>query len=370
MRKKRSSLVGAFVSTHGKSIDDVDRSIVEARTSLNEVTQELQERVYRWKQMELLCGFSIINNPGLTYLESMLYRGMTNGRPTAGMRGRLRSSQDDLDDETGSIFSHSVSGASSSPPPAFHDHGGDQNGPGSLGHRTSNSGTASGIGSGHWGTKEAIGDSSGSEAGKEEIDDFPQESSTFGSNVQFTVGAMETLAWNQSIASCSAYFLDELQCFGSNVTFILNCSSWRDERVSRRGTMVRSYSQDTNISPLERDGSPPKSSQSESCLDSAQPVTHNTATLNSSVLTSNTPSSSTSTSSLSGLSKGTKETTPGLTTPAPLNTQKSAPQLPSVTMEEETYSTDSNSTMEEEARRKKRKIHFPTFTRKPKPKPS
>jgi len=31
LRKKRSSLVGAFVSTHGKSIDDVDRSIVEAR---------------------------------------------------------------------------------------------------------------------------------------------------------------------------------------------------------------------------------------------------------------------------------------------------------------------------------------------------
>lgn len=42
LRKKRSSLVGAFVSTHGKSIDDVDRSIVEARTALNEVTQELQ----------------------------------------------------------------------------------------------------------------------------------------------------------------------------------------------------------------------------------------------------------------------------------------------------------------------------------------
>jgi len=31
LKKKRSSLVGAFVSTHGKSIDDVDRSIVEAR---------------------------------------------------------------------------------------------------------------------------------------------------------------------------------------------------------------------------------------------------------------------------------------------------------------------------------------------------
>lgn len=74
MRKKRSSLVGAFVSTHGKSIDDVDRSIVEARTALNEVTQELQERVHRWKQIEMLCGFSIINNNGLQYLENALYR--------------------------------------------------------------------------------------------------------------------------------------------------------------------------------------------------------------------------------------------------------------------------------------------------------
>lgn len=83
LKKKRTSLVGAFVSTHGKSIDDVDRSIVEARTSLNEVTQELQERVFRWKQIELLCGFNIINNNGLQFLEGVCYR--NNGRP--GLRG-------------------------------------------------------------------------------------------------------------------------------------------------------------------------------------------------------------------------------------------------------------------------------------------
>lgn len=75
LRKKRTSLVGAFVSTHGKSIDDVDRSIVEARTSLNEVTQELQERVYRWKQIELLTGLTVVNNNGLHWLEGVLYRG-------------------------------------------------------------------------------------------------------------------------------------------------------------------------------------------------------------------------------------------------------------------------------------------------------
>ncbi|CAG5054271.1 unnamed protein product [Parnassius apollo] len=93
LRKKRSSLVGAFVSTHGKSIDEVDRSIVEARTALNEVTQELQERMHRWKQIERLCGFNIINNNGLQYLESTLYRA-ANGRPTG--RVRMSSSQDDL----------------------------------------------------------------------------------------------------------------------------------------------------------------------------------------------------------------------------------------------------------------------------------
>ncbi|XP_066596843.1 stromal interaction molecule homolog isoform X2 [Prorops nasuta] len=107
LRKKRSSLVGAFVSTHGKSIDEVDKSIVEARTALNEVTAELQERVHRWKQIELLCGFNIINNNGLNYLETVLYRGAPNGR-TLGLRGRL-SSQDDLDDEANSIYTPSSS---------------------------------------------------------------------------------------------------------------------------------------------------------------------------------------------------------------------------------------------------------------------
>uniref|UniRef100_A0A1B6C0H7 SAM domain-containing protein n=1 Tax=Clastoptera arizonana TaxID=38151 RepID=A0A1B6C0H7_9HEMI len=115
LRKKRSSLVGAFVSTHGKSIDDVDRSIVEARTSLNEVTQELAERCHRWKQIELLCGFNIINNSGLAVLETLLYRGTANGRG-AGLRSRMSSSQDDLDDDTSSYSP--AAGKSMTPPTA------------------------------------------------------------------------------------------------------------------------------------------------------------------------------------------------------------------------------------------------------------
>ncbi|XP_073994174.1 stromal interaction molecule isoform X2 [Rhodnius prolixus] len=96
LRKKRSSLVGAFVSTHGKSIDEVDRSIVEARTLLNEVTQELAERVHRWKKIELLCGFNIINNRGLNVLEAELYKGVINGR-SLGSKDRLGDSAADAD---------------------------------------------------------------------------------------------------------------------------------------------------------------------------------------------------------------------------------------------------------------------------------
>lgn len=98
LKKKRSSLVGAFVSTHGKSIDDVDRSIVEARNALNDVTNDLQERMFRWKQIEQLLGFSIVNNNGLPYLENLLYN--RNGVGSKSYRSRLSSSQDDLDDDS------------------------------------------------------------------------------------------------------------------------------------------------------------------------------------------------------------------------------------------------------------------------------
>ena len=51
LNKKRSSFVGAFVSTHGRSIDDVDKSILEAKTALSEVTKDLTERSQRWRQV-------------------------------------------------------------------------------------------------------------------------------------------------------------------------------------------------------------------------------------------------------------------------------------------------------------------------------
>ncbi|XP_068141488.1 stromal interaction molecule homolog isoform X2 [Drosophila tropicalis] len=123
LRKKRSSLVGAFVSTHGKSIDDVDRSIVEARNALGEVTNELQERLHRWKQIETCLGLNIVNNNGLSYLESVLYgrnggsvQSSTGTGSSKGSRARITSSTDDLDDESvqGMFESYSRSSANAS----------------------------------------------------------------------------------------------------------------------------------------------------------------------------------------------------------------------------------------------------------------
>ncbi|XP_075544967.1 stromal interaction molecule isoform X4 [Dermacentor variabilis] len=72
LRKKRGSFMGSFRIAHGSSIDDIDNRILQAKAALSEVTKDLQERLQRWKQIERLCGFSIVNNQGLGSLENML----------------------------------------------------------------------------------------------------------------------------------------------------------------------------------------------------------------------------------------------------------------------------------------------------------
>ncbi|EFA02431.1 stromal interaction molecule homolog isoform X2 [Tribolium castaneum] len=215
LRKKRSSLVGAFVSTHGKSIDEVDRSIVEARTALNEVTQELQERVHRWKQIEMLCGFSIINNNGLQFLENTLYRN-TNGRALP-VRGRI-SSQDDLDDDTASLY----------------------------GHQGHSEGTALHS----W--KE--GDSSGSETSRQEEDSHSESKPTPG--VHFMVGG-EISTWPEDSSSYT-----KISKLSSNPRSISNNNIPLTNKSSQ---MTRSFSQDTNVGTL--DSVKPKSSLSDTSLD-------------------------------------------------------------------------------------------------------
>ena len=122
LKKKRSSLVGAFVSTHGRSIDDVDRSILEAKTALLEVTKDLQERTARWRQIEMLCGCSIMNNAGITVLQNIVRHvgigrgggGGANIRLGGSSRMSGSMSQDDLlGGAEDNIDAHSVAASSS-----------------------------------------------------------------------------------------------------------------------------------------------------------------------------------------------------------------------------------------------------------------
>ncbi|KAF0293449.1 Stromal interaction molecule [Amphibalanus amphitrite] len=108
LRKKQNSLYGALVSTHGRTVNDVDTSIVHARRALLEVTEELQERTYRWRQIELICGFQVVQNPGLPYLESLtrtLQRNISSMPRTASS---LRKSDEEPDADSVSQFGQSA----------------------------------------------------------------------------------------------------------------------------------------------------------------------------------------------------------------------------------------------------------------------
>lgn len=89
MNKLKSGIFFVLlIHIYFNSIDDVDRTIVEARNSLSEVTNEFQERLHRWKQIESLIGCPIVNNNGISYLENMLYR--SNGTSSKSSRGNLK----------------------------------------------------------------------------------------------------------------------------------------------------------------------------------------------------------------------------------------------------------------------------------------
>lgn len=70
--------MGSFRVAHGSSIDDVDNRILAAKSALAEVTHDLQERSLRWRQIESLCSFPVINNRGLEYLQSTLLLSLTS----------------------------------------------------------------------------------------------------------------------------------------------------------------------------------------------------------------------------------------------------------------------------------------------------
>jgi len=101
-----------------RSIDDVDKSILEAKTALMELTQDLSERSQRWRQIEMLTGVNIVTNPGLSSLQRLV-RHVGGGRGVVRGGERLSSrmssmSVDDLHDEleTRSVAASYVSHAS------------------------------------------------------------------------------------------------------------------------------------------------------------------------------------------------------------------------------------------------------------------
>ena len=63
-------------------MSQVDKSILEAKKSLLDVTQDLSERTQRWRQIDVLCGCPIMTNPGLGQLKSMV-RNVGGGRMTS-----------------------------------------------------------------------------------------------------------------------------------------------------------------------------------------------------------------------------------------------------------------------------------------------
>uniref|UniRef100_A0A8V5FU33 Uncharacterized protein n=1 Tax=Melopsittacus undulatus TaxID=13146 RepID=A0A8V5FU33_MELUD len=101
IKKKRNTLFGTFHVAHSSSLDDVDHKILTAKQALSEVTAALRERLHRWQQIELLCGFQIVNNPGIHSLASALnidpgWMGTPRPNPSHFI---MTDDVDDLDEE-------------------------------------------------------------------------------------------------------------------------------------------------------------------------------------------------------------------------------------------------------------------------------
>ncbi|GBL83058.1 hypothetical protein AVEN_165290-2 [Araneus ventricosus] len=113
--------MGAFRVAHSSAINDVDNRILQARSALSEVTKDLQERLSRWKEIEMLSGFSIVNNPGIRQLEAILGTSMSVTTPTSVTpRVARRNSEGNItDDETLSVLETGVSARSITNIPVF-----------------------------------------------------------------------------------------------------------------------------------------------------------------------------------------------------------------------------------------------------------
>ncbi|XP_061916418.1 stromal interaction molecule 1a isoform X3 [Entelurus aequoreus] len=101
IKKKRNTLFGTFHVAHSSSLDDVDHKILAAKQALGEVTAALRERLHRWQQIEILTGFTIVNNPGLPSLASALNLdpSFMGGRAATPQHFIVTDDMDDLDED-------------------------------------------------------------------------------------------------------------------------------------------------------------------------------------------------------------------------------------------------------------------------------
>uniref|UniRef100_A0A8C6WVL2 SAM domain-containing protein n=1 Tax=Neogobius melanostomus TaxID=47308 RepID=A0A8C6WVL2_9GOBI len=112
IKKKRNSVLGTLHVAHGSSLDQVDQKILEAKNALSEVTACLRERLQRWQQIERLCGFPIMRNPGLANLTAQLYAdpvafGLSRGSQSGCLyHSVVHGSIEDLLEETPMPQSH------------------------------------------------------------------------------------------------------------------------------------------------------------------------------------------------------------------------------------------------------------------------
>ncbi|KAG7484414.1 hypothetical protein MATL_G00049090 [Megalops atlanticus] len=101
IKKKRNTLFGTFHVAHSSSLDDVDHKILTAKQALGEVTAALREKLHRWQQIEILTGFTIVNNPGLPSLASALNLdpSFMGGRPLPSQHFIITDDMDDMDED-------------------------------------------------------------------------------------------------------------------------------------------------------------------------------------------------------------------------------------------------------------------------------
>lgn len=117
VKKRSQAFLGSLRMAHSNSMDNVDQSMLDARAALEEMKIVYQERQNRWQTMEMLCGFSIITNPGLVALRQGLgiATGLPNGRLPPGinvMNGASMSIEEADEDNQPAGFGYRKYGSS------------------------------------------------------------------------------------------------------------------------------------------------------------------------------------------------------------------------------------------------------------------